>query len=286
MFSKRATTFAASASCVAAYVIAGSQTGTCKADMAGLKVQLARVPGPVTPSFPITGTREMDNTVDIATFSTSWSSATVDSKNLLTTTVEECALKIIPEQQVAFSKFITSVIMSSTTQEFDVKGLVDANFTLSLFPFGQKLTTLPGIGFSSKTSLGGLNGFSSITFVRRITDNSWDANKMFLFNFEVKFTNPSQVSIAIGDLSFNMVTGTEASRVDLGVSVVKDARLAPGDNLWQLTTTVNRGDEMTFLNALKGNGNMVVLEGFGGSSQNKVIADAFAPVKIQLTLAL
>ncbi|OAQ26736.1 hypothetical protein K457DRAFT_128073 [Linnemannia elongata AG-77] len=306
MFSKRATTFAASASCVAAYVITGSQTGTCKADMAadvgavesitldslfldftgpdpltakisskGLKVQLARVPGPVTPSFPITGTREMDNTVDIATFSTPWSSATVDSKNLLTTMVEECALKIIPGQQVAFSKFITSVIMSSTTQEFDVKGLVDANFTLSLFPFGQKLTTLPGIGFSSKNVVG-----------RRITDNSWDANKMFLFNFEVKFTNPSQVSIAMGDLSFNMVTGTEASRVDLGVSVVKDARLTPGDNLWQLTTTVNGGDEMTFLNALKGNGNMVVLEGFGGSSKNKVIADAFAPVKIQLTLAL
>ncbi|KAG0043385.1 hypothetical protein BGZ89_006480 [Linnemannia elongata] len=317
MFSKRATTFAASASCVAAYVITGSQAGTCKADMAAdvgavesitldslflnftgpdpltakissksLKVQLARVPGPVTPRFPITGTREVDNTVDIATFSTSWSNATVDNKNLLTTTVEECALKIIPEQQVAFSKFITSVIMSSTKQEFGVKGLVDANFTLPLFPFGQKLTTLPGIGFSSKTSLGGLNGFSSITFVRRITDSSWDANKMFLFNFEVKFTNPSQVSIAVGDLSFNMVTGTGVSRVDLGVSVVKDARLAPGDNLWQLTTTVNGGDEMTFLNALKGNGNMVVLEGFGGSSQNKVIADAFAPVKIQLTLAL
>ena len=222
----------------------------------------------------------------MATFSTSWSSAAVDNKNVMTTTVEECALKIIPEQQVAFSKFITSVIMSSTTQEFTLKGTVDANFTLLLPPFGQKKTTLPGIGFSSKTSLGGLNGLSSTSFVRKTTGNSWDANKMFLFNFEVKITNPSQVSIAVGDLSFNTVTGTGDSRVDLGVSIVKDARLAPGDNLLQATMTAKGSDEMVFFNALKSNGNIVVLEGFAGSSKNKVIADAFAPVKIQLTLPL
>ncbi|KAG9068505.1 hypothetical protein KI688_010778 [Linnemannia hyalina] len=315
MHSKRATSFHASASCAAVYVTLGSQTETCKTDMAadvgavvsisldsllldftgpdplaakvsskGLKVQLAKIPGPFPLSFPITGTREVDNTVDMATFGTPWSSATVDNMNVMTTTVEECALKIIPEQQAAFSKFITSVIMSSTTQGFILKGTVDANFTLSL-PFGQKITTLPGVGFSSKASLGGLNGLSSASFVRRTTDNSWDANKMFLFNFEVKITIPSQISIAVGDLSFNTVTGTGASRVDLGVSTTKDVRLAPGDNLLQVTLTAKGSDETVFFNALKSNGNVVVLEGFSESSKNKVIADAFAPVKIQLTLS-
>lgn len=222
--------------------------------------------------------------MDIATFSAPWSPATVDNKNLLTTTVKECALKIIPEQQVAFSKFITSVIMSSTTQGFTLKGTVDADFTLPLPPFGRK-TTLPGIGFSSKTSLGGLNGVSSASFVGRTTDNSGDTNKMFLFNFEIEITNPSQVSIAVGDLRFNTFTGTGASRVDLGVSTVKDTRLVPGVNLLQVTLTAKASDEMAFFNALKGNGTMVVLEGFAGSSKNKVIADAFTPVKIQLTLS-
>ncbi|KAF9538451.1 hypothetical protein EC957_006752 [Mortierella hygrophila] len=319
MLSKRASSFVDSASCVVVFLASASRTETCKTDMAadvgavvsitldsllldftgpdpltakvsskGLKVQLAKIPGPITPSFPITGTREVmvlnDNTVDMATFSTPWSSATVDNMNVMTTTVEECALKVIPEQQAAFSKFITSVIMSSTTQEFILKGTVDANFTLPL-PFGQKATTLPGVGFSSKTSLGGLNGLSSASFVRRTTDNSWDANKMFLFNFEIKITIPSQISIAVGDLSFNTVTGTGASRVDLGVSTSKDVRLAPGDNLLQVTLTTKGSDETTFFNALKSNGNMVVLEGFSESSKNKVIADAFAPVKIQLTLS-
>ncbi|KAF9144105.1 hypothetical protein BGX30_013795 [Mortierella sp. GBA39] len=318
MLSKRATSFLASASCAAVYISTGSQTETCKTDMAadvgavvsitldsllldftgpdpltakvsskGLKVQLAKIPGPFTPRFPITGTREMilnDNTVDMATFSTPWSSATVDNMNVMTTTVEECALKIIPEQQAAFSKFIASVIMSSTTQGFILKGTVDANFILPL-PFGPKTTTLPGVGFSSKTSLGGLNGFSSASFVRRTTDNSWDANKMFLFNFEIKITIPSQIRIAVGDLSFNTVTGTGASRVDLGVSTAKDVRLVPGDNLLQVTLTTKESDETAFFNALKSNGNMVVLEGFSESSKNKVIADAFAPVKIQLTFS-
>lgn len=175
--------------------------------------------------------------------------------------------------------------MSSTTQEFTLHGTVDAKFILKLplTPLEHK-TTLPGIGFSSKVSLGGLNGFSS-TFVRRTTGNSLDANNMFLFNFEVKIINPSKVSIAVGDLSFNTVTGTGDGRVDLGVLTVKDTRLVPGDNVLQVTLTTKGSDEMTLVNALKGNSNIVVLEGYAGSPKNKVIADAFAPIRIQLTLS-
>ncbi|KAF9149595.1 hypothetical protein BG015_008616 [Linnemannia schmuckeri] len=175
--------------------------------------------------------------------------------------------------------------MSSAAQEFAVKSTVDTDFILP--PFGQQ-TTLPGTGFSSKMSLKGLNGLSYISFAgRKAMDNSWDANKMLMFSFEVKHTNPSQVSIAVGDLSFSTFAGKKGnSRVGLGVAVMKDARLAPGDNLLQVTTTSKSSDDTAFFNTLKDNGYLMRLEGFADSSNNKVIADSFASVKTQFTLPM
>jgi hypothetical protein len=204
----------------------------------------------------------------------------VDTNSVLTTTVEECDLKIIPEQQAAFSTFINLMIMSSTTQEITVKGIADSNYNL----FGREVT-LPGFGFSAPLSFAGMDGFSSIAFVRTVT-NRWDG-RVLTFSFEVKIINPSQIAMEVGDLSFNTFTGMEENRVDLGVSVFKDTRLAPGDNVVQVTTVsssfVNAQD---FIDALKIGGGFMVFEGFAGTSKNKVIADAFVSVEMRLNVPL
>ncbi|KAF9118890.1 hypothetical protein BGW39_000785 [Mortierella sp. 14UC] len=185
---------------------------TAKISSDGLKVQPTKTAGPIPLAYPITGTKEVMmlnvNKVNIARFSTPWASAKVDGTSFLSTTVEACDLHIPADKQTEFSNFITSVIMSKTSQAFTLKGTVDANLTLSIAEAGalgvlapKVDRTLPSVGFSSDTSLIGLGELASTTHVKTLEYIQDATDGSFVLSFQVNVNNPSQFSIAVEDLS-------------------------------------------------------------------------------------
>ncbi|KAF9908996.1 hypothetical protein EC991_009178 [Linnemannia zychae] len=272
---------------------------TVKISSTSLKVQLAKAPGPIPSAYPITDAREnvtlIFNKIDIAGFSVPWAPAKVDNTGLLTTTVQPCDLHIPADKQRLFSDFIKSVILSTTTQAFTLNGTVDARFSLSipgtgaLGTFSPKLDrTLPGIGFSSNTSLAGLSGLAGITYIKTLElTQDTDADKSWVLKAQVKINNPSQISISVGDLSFSTTTG---SSLLVGQSELKDVQLIPGDNVLTLVVTSTNINSADLYGRLQKDGLTIILEGYEayrstpGLSKNTVIAAAFALIQFQVKI--
>ncbi|KAF9908995.1 hypothetical protein EC991_009177 [Linnemannia zychae] len=264
---------------------------TVKISSTSLKVQLAKVPGPIPSAYPITDARENVTLIfknsGIASFSAPWAPAKVDNTGLLTTTVQPCDLHIPADKQRMFSDFITAVLLSKTSYAFALNGTVDARFSLSIPGTGTlgalspKLDrTLPGVGFSSNTSLTGLSGLTSMTFIKTLgltqnADGSWGLRA------QVNLKNPSQISIATGDVRLQTYIPTD--NVTIGLSVLKDFRLSPGDNVLTLEVAA---DKITagLYTRLQKDGLTIRLGGVQRMSANPVIDLAFGPLIIDLKI--
>ncbi|CAG8458295.1 13175_t:CDS:2 [Acaulospora colombiana] len=182
------------------------------------EIQLpVKLPTPIT-SVSQNITIKDENGAEVASLEIPSSPAT-QKGNIVTTTYQHVPLKVI--DQKAFSLFLGG-LMIATEKSFSVAGNVTASM-------GK--IELPTIPFDVKTSMKGLQGLKSspVTISNLLVTGG--SEKGITLGMKVSLTNPSDVQVSAGDLTFDVLFGSQK----VGTTTIPNIVLARGKNDYPAT---------------------------------------------------
>lgn len=188
------------------------------------------------------------------------------------------AISGIPGQEHIFNQY-TYALTASNNYTFMVAGNAS---TVTSTPIGN--ITLGGISFNVPTSLRGLQFLNSSATTINSLDVTGGTPENLLLAINVTMVNPSDFSIATGDVSFIM----GSSGVDLGVVTLANLNLARGENTVAASATFNPKASDVGQNLLStfvmGQNNAVEITGYTNSTPIQSLADALSKISLGSTL--
>ncbi|KAI8987184.1 hypothetical protein BDB01DRAFT_784928 [Pilobolus umbonatus] len=184
----------------------------------------------------------------------------------------------IAGQESLFDQY-TYALTSSGAYTFMLSGTANTKATTPLGP-----VTLTGINFTVPTVLHGLEFLNSTATIINSLDVVGGSSAALDLAIDVTMANPSDFSIATGDVSFNM--GAEGTV--FGVVKLTDLKLMRGDNKILATATFDPKSSDVGMNLLStfvmGADNAVEILGFSDSTNIASLAGALKEVNIGTNL--
>ncbi|KAI9283368.1 hypothetical protein BY458DRAFT_552105 [Sporodiniella umbellata] len=135
-------------------------------------------------------------------------------------TIPQASIAGIPDKQNIFNEY-TYGLTSSGNYSFVVNGSATTKVQTSIGPL-----VLSGINFEVPTNLHGLEFLNSSATVIHSIDVTGGQSDHLLLSINVTMENPSDFSIATGDVKFNMLSES----TQLGQVFLRDLKLARGSN--------------------------------------------------------
>ncbi|KAF9900397.1 hypothetical protein EC991_007420 [Linnemannia zychae] len=212
---------------------------------------------------------------DVATFSSPWTPATMQGSTL-NSPIDHADIKVLSDN--TFSDFVATLI-TKPEANIVLKGVADVNISIASTTGGPTKTfVITGLQFSSPIRLGGFNNLSQNKFVQSNGYKVYGQN--FYLTSVISFTNPSDLDIIFGSVSFDT---TDSTGKRLSSSAIDVFEIASGENDVELRLISNVDDSMTFLNKLHSSGDTVNFQGTPESSTNKFLAAALSQLKFAVT---
>ncbi|KAI8974103.1 hypothetical protein BDB01DRAFT_807607 [Pilobolus umbonatus] len=223
------------------------------------------------------GTPESIN--KFATIDTPYTPATSDQAlGKIELAITNSSISGIAGQESVFNEY-TYALTSSGDYTFMLSGVANTKATTPLGP-----VTLSGINFTVPTTLHGLEFLNSTATIINSLDVVGGTAESLDLAIDVTMTNPSDFSIATGDVSFNM--GAEGTV--LGLVKLADLKLMRGDNKVLTTATFDPRSSEVGQNLLStfvmGADNAVQILGHEGSTNIPSLAGALKEVNLGATL--
>ncbi|KAG0361116.1 hypothetical protein BG005_009103 [Podila minutissima] len=212
-----------------------------------------------------------DDGVQIGSIETPWAAASVNG-GTLKTSFPTSVLSVFPTSKAAFSKFVGS-LSAAKSKPVTLQGAVDAKLNLGIFGH----LTIPGIGFKVNTPFQGLNGLTDLKFMFMIDYvNDFQTNLMTMTTI-VNVKNPSNLSLKLGDISFDTVFKGE----HVGYSTIKNLSLVPGDNFVVSTTVFDNSLPActAYFGTLANGDGPLDLLGYSGTSKNIALNGGLGALK-------
>ncbi|KAG0367951.1 hypothetical protein BGX24_003026, partial [Mortierella sp. AD032] len=175
----------------------------------------------------------------VGTLNTPYANVTLDGSKVSTNT-PRAPLVVADGSHDIYTAFVRDLNME-TTYQLGLRGTADS--ILGLGPFGD--IEIKGIPLDVKTSMAGLQGLKNIKYMALI--DFQQAPPYTMVTTSVNIYNPSQLTLNIGDMSMNAGQDGFTSEVQVGVAILKNLRLVPGDNkivsLLTLSTQTEAGNK-------------------------------------------
>ncbi|KAG0276353.1 hypothetical protein BGZ95_007658, partial [Linnemannia exigua] len=158
----------------------------------------------------------------VGTLNTPYADVTLDGVKVSTNT-PQAPLTVAAGSHDIYTSFVSDLNMQAS-YELGLRGTADS--ILSLGPFGD--VEIKGIPLDIKTSMAGLQGLKNIKYMALI--DFQQSPPYTMVTTSVNIYNPSQLTLNIGDMSMNAGQDGFTPEVQVGVTLLKNLRLVPGDN--------------------------------------------------------
>ncbi|KAI9322513.1 hypothetical protein BX666DRAFT_2128544 [Dichotomocladium elegans] len=192
--------------------------------------------------------------------------------------MNQIPITAIPGKEALFNDFVYS-LSASEKYSFLVGGQV---VTKTVTPIGN--LTLSGITFQVPTSLQGLQFLNSTATTVNSVDVIGGTHQSLVLAINVSMSNPSDFSIAAGDVSFAFSSGGQK----LGDVVLNNLDLKRGVNTVAATSTFDPKSSEVGTHLLSsfvtGQNNDVNIQGFEGSTPVASLVKALSVIDIKTTL--
>ncbi|KAK3817296.1 MAG: hypothetical protein J3Q66DRAFT_339461 [Benniella sp.] len=232
----------------------------------------------VGPGWPVTEAKYhvaiVDNNNTIGAFETNFTSTTVKGESL-ESVIQPSILTIAPGQAKNFGSFVAALI-SQAEHPFLLRGNADATLKTTAPPFTPIPATFKvnGVGFESPITLRGCNNFPKVDYVEQVGLTLDPNGKTFTLTSRFDITNPSQLNLNLGDVTFQAVN---KDAVVVGTAFVKDMKLNIGITT---VTAVITSSSMETYDALLKEGATLTFQGFDGSSASPILVEGLKLMKI------
>lgn len=196
--------------------------------------------------------------------------ASVVDGNSVTSSISTTTMNIFPTAHSVFADFV-SALATKPNHTFSVKGSADIVINLGLLG----IHTIHGVDFISDLTLRGLNSLPDLQctgITEVIHSSAYEVTIKALFTVN----NPSQLALTLGDLQLAVWSPADEESDEpeqfMGTIKLVELSLMQGANegkvaVMVLDTTMEATKQ--FLKATEAR--MVVLKGFGGTSENAAI---------------
>ncbi|ORX55671.1 hypothetical protein DM01DRAFT_1335066 [Hesseltinella vesiculosa] len=192
--------------------------------------------------------------------------------------INQGTLQTLPGKNDAFNQY-TYDLTASNNYTFGVNGIAS---TMTSTPIGN--LTLSGVTFTVDTSLHGLQFLNSTPTTIGTVDMTGGTQAGLLLNIGVGMGNPSDFSMSVGDVVFNMFAGSS----QVGTAALNNLTLQRGANSVVAVATFDPNSSQDGKNMLtsfvEGKNSTTSIAGFSGSTQIASLVEAFQAINIQTTL--
>ncbi|KAF9897169.1 hypothetical protein BX616_006065 [Lobosporangium transversale] len=246
-----------------------------------LQVKLASIPGI---SWPIKKLATRDNGVAVG-MSEFPSSPTEVEGSMLKSNVGVAPLKAVPGYEDGFVNFIAS-LFAKPSHTFAIGGNVDIWYKVPSLSSGSesngadssKTLTATNIGISAPVTVRGLDNLQRVEHVK-LESLTKDADSgVTTLVHTINVHNPSELSIKMGDLVFNLINADEDVK---GTITLLNVNLARGDNFMRATTTFTDSD---IYDSLTSESNTFTFAGFKGTAKHLVSDAVLSAYRSHLTI--
>ncbi|GJJ78775.1 hypothetical protein EMPS_11134 [Entomortierella parvispora] len=258
-----------------------------------ISVELMSFPG-IT-SIPVSRTKLNDGTTNTGSFASVWL-ATTPKGFSFDMSLSVTPLTITAEQTPAFIALL-SALATTASHTIVLDGTADVDLSVSIAsalnaipnPVGAmvpaaapKVIPLTGLAITAPITLKGFNNFGGVAqgHLDSISTLQTSATGVRSIHGQVTVTSPSDISVTLGDIDFQLWT-KDAQPVYLGIASVASLSLVPGAKTYDVIVTVDAAVQLDQYFPVK-SGLTLTVKGFAGSSKNPIAAGVVAAVQFDL----
>ncbi|KAI9474137.1 MAG: hypothetical protein EXX96DRAFT_328681 [Benjaminiella poitrasii] len=175
---------------------------------------------------------------DVATLEVPMSAASTSATGIVTTSFNDIPFNVVNHE--LFTGF-NSLLTLTPEVTFGLNGSSNA-----IANTGVGTLTLPGVPFNVQTHLAGFNSFGGVATITDIKVSGATLHYITI-SLTTQFTNPSNITIMIGDVNFDVQMPQFANAV-VGKAFLTDVSIVPGPNTF--STIMHLGEGATSLEAM------------------------------------
>ncbi|KAI8875227.1 hypothetical protein K501DRAFT_203069, partial [Backusella circina FSU 941] len=168
--------------------------------------------------------------ITVATLDVPDNSATTDATGLVTTQFSDVPFKV--QDQDLFSNFVALLTLSPSVT-FGLEGTSNA-----IADTAVGTLTLPNIAFNVDTTLAGFADFNGAATIEQLSVTGATADYIIV-SLSVSMTNPSQISITLGTINFNVVLASSSTVI--GKVYLNNLTITPGTQSYAVEMHLGEG---------------------------------------------
>ena len=189
------------------------------------------------------------------------------------------AIKIQLGQEDNFSAFMAKIV-TQVSHSFTLRGYLNATVKTNAppgpFPIPASFQ-VTNVGYETPITFKGCANFPKIGFLQQGSFTLDSATGFYILKFTGNINNPSQLILALGDVTYQLTLNNEV----VGTVLFDDVNLIMGDNpLSAIATITSKAAYDTLISV----GASFGLQGFNGSSTHPILSKALESVRSQLPM--